>query len=553
MILARNLAVFALCISSVFGAPAVPIVNLGYATYQGIIVQDTLTNQTNTNFLGVRYAAPPTGALRFRAASAPAFTPGVQMANAQPAICPAAGSGTAPTTPFRAGASFSLSTGAPAPASNSSDSGEPEDCLFLNVFVPGDLGSKKNLPVVFWIHGGGYVFGNATIYTGNDLLREAGGGVVVVVIQYRLGVFGFLPGQKVKDDGLLNAGLLDQQFALQWVQQHITKFGGDPTKVTIWGESAGAGSVLQHVIANGGNTTPPLFRGAITSSIYLPSQYAYNDRIPELLFSEVVSQTNCTSAKDTLECLRTVDVDILQAANIEINNSGFFGTFVFVPVVDGTFITARPTELLQQRKINTRFLLSVTNAFEGTLFVNQSTADTVQIPQYISQLFPTIGPDAIKTATALYAGLGTNIVQANAIMGESIFICPTYLLLRAFENNAFKGEFAIPPAIHSEDVVFYFPSNPISQNPGGIPVLFPNPDFDKAFPEAFLNFALSLDPNVKWDPSNVTPPWAAWGGENEMLFNETAAGAPDIRAVTTAKDLLQRCEFWESVAAQTAQ
>jgi cholinesterase len=68
-----------------------------------------------------------------------------------------------------------------------------------------------------------------------------------------------------------------------------------------------------------------------------------------------------------------------------------------------------------------RFLLSVTNAFEGTIFVNQSTADTVQIPQYISQLFPTIGPDAIKTATALYAGLGTNIFQANAIMGECMY------------------------------------------------------------------------------------------------------------------------------------
>jgi carboxylesterase type B len=97
---------------------------------------------------------------------------------------------------------------------------------------------------------------------------------------------------------------VDQQFGLQWVQKHasqldwtfifrvhkhlipqINKFGGDPAKVTIWGESAGAGSVLQHLIANGGNTHPALFRAAITSSTFLPSQYAFNDRIPEVIMS----------------------------------------------------------------------------------------------------------------------------------------------------------------------------------------------------------------------------------------------------------------------------
>ncbi|KAF9479979.1 alpha/beta-hydrolase [Pholiota conissans] len=526
-------ALTGLCVSSALAVPATTApdatsasltVNLGYATYQGILVKDTVTNQTNTNFLGVRYAAPPTGAARFRAARPPAFTARVQVAGTQPAGCLAAGEGTAPTTPFRAGAmSLNLNTSVEGSTGQHAAATEPEDCLFLNVFVPGTLGSKKNLPVVFWIHGGGYVTGNAAPYTGNDILRDSGGGVILVVIQYRLGLFGFLPGQKVKQGGVLNAGLLDQQFALQWVQEHITKFGGDPTKVTIWGESAGAGSVMQQVIANGGRTSPPLFRAAMTSSTYLPSQYAFNDRIPELLFSEVVAQTNCTSAKDSLECLRSVDVNTLQAANTEINASGFFGTFVFVPVIDGTFITESPTKLFQQGKINSKFLLSVTNTFEGTSFVDQSTANTVQVPDYISQLFPNIGPAAIKTATALYAGLGTNIFQVNAIMGEST---------------------------HGEDVGFYFPS--IILNPSGVPS-FANPDFDNAFSEAFVDFAMSLNPNVKFDPTNITPLWKPWAGQNEMLFNKTTADQPDIRAITTAKDLIQRCAFWESISAQTAQ
>ncbi|KAF9479977.1 alpha/beta-hydrolase [Pholiota conissans] len=554
----KELVALSLCVISASAVPATtapdatsasPTVNLGYATYQGILVKDTVTNQTNTNFLGVRYAAPPTGAARFRAARPPAFTAGVQVAGAQPAGCLAAGEGSAPTTPFRAGAtSLNLNINVKGSTGQVATATDPEDCLFLNVFVPGTLGSKKNLPVVFWIHGGGYVAGSAAQFTGNDILRESGGGVILVVIQYRLGLFGFLPGQKVKQGGVLNAGLLDQQFALQWVQEHITKFGGDPTKVTIWGESAGAGSVMQQVMANGGRTSPPLFRAAMTSSTFLPSQYAFNDRIPELLFSEVVAQTNCTSAKDSLECLRSVDVNTLQAANTEINASGFFGTFVFVPVIDGTFITESPTKLLQQGKINSKFLLSVTNAFEGTSFVNQNTANTVQVPDYISQLFPNIGPAAIEAATALYAGLGTNIFQVNAIMGETIFICPTLLIMRAFGNNAFKGEFAIPPGTHGEDVGFYFPST----NAGGKPS-FANPDFDNAFSEAFTDFAMSLNPNVKFDPTNITPLWKPWAGQNEMLFNKTTANQPDVRAITTAKDLIQRCAFWESVSAQTAQ
>jgi len=347
----------------------------------------------------------------------------------------------------------------------------------------------------------------------------------------------------------LNAGLLDQQFALRWVQQHITKFGGDPKKVTIWGESAGAGSVLQHIIANGGNTNPPLFRGAITSSTFLPSQYKFNDRIPEQIFTEVVSQTNCTVAQDAVACLRAATANALQSANVNIAASGFFGLFVAVPVVDGTLITARATQILRSGKFNGDVLLSVTNTFEGAAFVDQSTAATVQVSNYVAQLFPNFGTAEIANATALYATTGfTPINQVIAIQGEAIFICPTYYLLRAFAGRSFKGEFAIPPGGHGQDVAYYF----TSQNANGIPQ-FANPDFDKAFPESFLNFVLSLNPGVKWDPTNVTPQWNVWNGSTEMLFNKTAANAPDIRAIKTSPALLQRCNFWESVGALSGQ
>ncbi|KAF8881219.1 Alpha/Beta hydrolase protein [Infundibulicybe gibba] len=512
-------------------ASAAEIVNLGYAQYQGFI--DPTSN--NTHFLGIRYAAAPTGALRWTAPRVPATVTAVQQANAEPPQCFQAGSGVSATSPFR---TSPVAKRAAAVTTS-------EDCLFLNVFTPGDLSqSTKKLPVVVWIHGGGYMAGSASGATGDDLIREAGGGVVAVAIQYRLGVFGFLPGTKVKQGGALNAGLLDQDFALQWVQQHISLFGGDPTRVTIWGESAGAGSVLQHVIARGGKTNPPLFRAAMTSSTFLPSQYQFNDPIPEKLFSLVSTQTNCSSAADTLACLRAVNVNTLQAANANIGNSAFFGTFIFVPVVDGTFITQRATQAFANRQVNGRVVLAVTNTFEGAAFVNSATANTVQIPNYVSQLFPLFSAQEVAAATAQYQGMGTALDQAIAIMGESIFICPTYLMLRAFGVNAFKGEFAIPPGGHGQDVVYYFPGT--STPP------FANPDFDKAFSNSFMNFVLSLDPNVKTSPT-ITPQWNPWQGAAEMLFNKTVSNAPDVRGVNTSRTLLSRCEFWNSVGALSGQ
>jgi len=384
-------------------------------------------------------------------------------------------------------------------------------------------------------------------------LREANNEIVAVIIQYRLGLFGFLSGSEVKANGSLNAGLLDQDFALRWVQSHISQFGGDPRKVTIWGESAGAGSVLQHVVAHDGQTSPQLFRGAITSSTGLPSQYMYNDIIPELLYSEVVAQSNCSSADDSLTCLRGVNETLLQTINTNISAAGFYGTFLFVPVVDGTFIPQRPTESLQQGKVNGKALLSITNTNEGVTFVNQTNPIT-NVSLYAGTLFPKFGPKQDRKTAEIYASTGgTPLEQDDDIMGESIFICPTFYLLSAFPNSSWKGQFAIPPANHAQDLYYYFPTSslfgPIVKRPA-----FNNTQFLDAFSGAFMAFVDSQDPNDKIAPT-ITPFWDKYSnGSTVMVFNQTADGtSPDIHVDTADASQLERCRFWNSVGALTGQ
>ncbi|KAH8113825.1 cephalosporin esterase [Phellopilus nigrolimitatus] len=512
------------------------IVDLGYATYQG-----TFNSTSNiTNFLSIRYAAPPVGKLRFQAPAAPLnmSSDGIQMADTQPHGCPHAGRGISITSPFRSQSKTITQR----------QNTQIEDCLFLNVHVSGPINSAARMPVIFWIHGGGYVGGTTASDSGADLVREAGGGIVAIELEYRLGVFGFLPGSEVKENGALNAGLLDQQFALQWVQQFVHLFGGDPTKVTIWGESAGAGSVLQHLVTHNGNTHPPLFRAAMTSSTFLPSQYRFNDPIPEKLYSETVQLSGCANATSTFECLVDADAGTLQNANVLINKAGFFGTFVTVPVVDGEFIVERPVETISRGKLNGDMLLSVTNTFEGTIFVNSTFSEEMSITDYVTQLFPLFNETQINETVSQYTGIGLDTVndQAIGIMGESIFICPTYLLLNAFQGRARKGLFAIPPGTHGSDVAYYFPGTT------GPP--FKNAQFSASFAGGFLGFVKSLDPNEHPVANIITPNWDLYvDGQTEMLFNRTEGFRPDIRPIKTDPNLLERCAFWKSVAPSVPQ
>ncbi|KAL1742075.1 Alpha/Beta hydrolase protein [Schizophyllum fasciatum] len=543
-------------------AAARPTVDLGYATYEGTF--DSASN--TTQFLSVRYAAPPVGELRWRPPQPPFLQYGVQQATAQPPMCVQGPRGLATAAP-----SFMLGHKTESndtlldacalqgicPLSDPKPPTDSEDCLFLNVFTSGNLEAQTNVtkPVLVWIHGGGYGSGSVSGFTGADIydgkypVLRAKGDLVVVAIQYRVGMYGFLAGSDVHAAGAANAGLLDQQFALQWVQQHIHKFGGNPSDVTIWGESAGAGSVYEHILANGGKTTPSLFDAAITSSNYLPSHYNVHDPVPEAIYDEVIKQAGCKVGPDALGCLRKTDAAVLRRINADIAVSAYSDTYIFLPVIDHSFIQQAPTEALAQGKVNGKYLLSVNNADEGSMFVNATRLGgaSFDTAKWLKNTWPGLADSNIENGIAQYSELAP-IDQAIEMDADIFFNCPSFLMLRAFDNPH-KAEFAINNAMHGYDLPYYFPD---------VTKMFEksynNSDFDTAFASAFTNFVLAKDPNVKL-AEDITPAWPTWTDDEpvEVVFNKTEDGSPDVQVKRTDGRLLKRCSFWGSIAPSLGQ
>ncbi|KAK3937416.1 putative carboxylesterase family protein [Diplogelasinospora grovesii] len=221
------------------GGGNLTVVDLGYAVYTGIHNSTTGLHV----WKGIRYAAPPVGTLRWQAPQPLSPTPNIT---------------TAPVTADQFGPAcpqaFPMYAHAGAPLFVAGD----EDCLFLNVYAPAPTNIALKLPVVVVIHGGGYGEGDGA-QDMSPFINTNDNSFIAVVIQYRLGAFGFLASREVGEKGVLNAGLLDQRAALEWVRDYVGLFGGDKQRVTVMGECGGAGSVLLHVLAPG-DVTGGLFQ-----------------------------------------------------------------------------------------------------------------------------------------------------------------------------------------------------------------------------------------------------------------------------------------------------
>ncbi|RPD58847.1 carotenoid ester lipase precursor [Lentinus tigrinus ALCF2SS1-7] len=319
---------------------------------------------------------------------------------------------------------------------------QSEDCLYLNIIRPANVSANAKLPVLFWIYGGGFADGSNGIlaYNGTTLVQrsiELNEPVIYVALNYRLNVFGFLGGKEVKQAGLGNLGLQDQRAALRWVNKFISAFGGDPSKVTIWGESAGSISVFLHLFANGGNTEGLFRAGMMSSGFSLPT-----GDITEVQdeYDFVVNQVGCSNARDTLACLRTVPADQLQAA---ANNTPAVGTFAglvspFLPRADGRFVTLPPMYLPLLGTVADVPVITGDVKDEATLFslgsLNITTDD--EFASYVSQYwFPGTSPADLSSVLLLYPS--DPAAGSPFDTGSAYALTPQYKRIAALQGDWF--------------------------------------------------------------------------------------------------------------------
>uniref|UniRef100_H3H9Q3 Carboxylic ester hydrolase n=1 Tax=Phytophthora ramorum TaxID=164328 RepID=H3H9Q3_PHYRM len=217
-----------------------------------------------------------------------------------------------------------------------------------------------------------------------------------VSINYRLQAFGFLWGTAVKEAGVSNLGLKDQHLALHWVQENIAAFGGDTSKVTIWGESAGAMSVGYQLLAYDGRDDG-LYSAAIMESgapAKVPSTYL-NKTEWDVYYNNITSAANCSSAADTLDCLRQVPIDTLSS----IFNSSVASSASYRPIIDGDFLTDDGPTLLSDGKFVHVPILHGVNNDEGSAFgAAGATVNTTE--EFVSFLTDSMG-ETEETAAIL--------------------------------------------------------------------------------------------------------------------------------------------------------
>ena len=485
-------------------------------------------------FLGIPYAAPPTGNQRFAAPAPHTGWTGTRQAAAFGPGCPQLPSTMGKVLPMGTPGAFTAS----------------EDCLTLNVWTPWPAPGKA-APVFVWIHGGGFTAGGSSVAhiapAGLTLaLRQ---GLVVVSLNYRLGPLGFLAHPALgKASG--NFGLLDQRAALKWVQQNIAAFSGDPHNVTLAGESAGAFSVCAHITSTG---SKGLFHRAVMESGACPQKFPQNSTVQpraeaEALGKKLATKLGCTSANaaTAAACLRAKPYkEVLSALPLSADLSGVDGGVSWGPNLDGTFLVKQPLDSVRAQTFNKVPVLLGTNQDEGTVLVAAAGLSSITTAAYTALLDKMFGMGAMFIKGRYAASKYKTPAHALAdLMSDLVFICSARRSARALAAAGIKTylySFTTSPD--------FAKSNPFlgAYHGAEIPFVFgaPPPGLSFSGAEAGLSvrmmaywsrFALAGDPN-----GGGAPAWSAFAKASDVhlvLGNKVAA----------ASGLKQSaCDFWDTL------
>jgi para-nitrobenzyl esterase len=479
----------------------------------------TLEGSTR-RFLGVPYAEPPVGPLRFAPPKPVQPWQGARSAERFGAACPQA---------EETGTVYGL---APLPQS--------EDCLFLNVYAPADT-SLRDLPVMVWIHGGSGLSGTGADYDGR-MLSEAGK-VVVVTLNYRLGALSSLALPAL--DAVVglpsgNLAIRDEQEALRWVQQNIAAFNGDPKNVTLFGESNGSISTCVHVFATGGENLAS--RYIMQSGGCLGSAVNPASRAQMVATSQDVVTALCPNASDVVKCLRELPADKL--AHYKNTRSNVIEQVGGLHV-DGQLLPAHPAKLVVEGRFNKKPILLGTNRFETRFLAAPAYGE--KWPLVTSSVEYGIGvtamyPDAFVGILGHY-GLPSDAAANDTLTGlmdDGWFRCAARALARgvsAAGADVFLYSFELAPAVHTQEIdyVFGFPDARMSKMFDGAPVP-PDPTLTKAMQSYWLSFARTGNPNAAGMPN-----WPKYdvSSDEHLTLDKTISTSSRLGA----KD----CDFWDSV------
>lgn len=476
-------------------------------------------------FLGVPYAAPPVGDLRFRAPQPHA----------------------AWTTPRQA---TQVAQTCPLVAPNGSPTGS-EDCLYLNVFTPSQTVAGGR-PVMVYIPGGGFTRGSASspYYNGQYIAEQAG--VIVVVITYRVGALGFLTAPALDAETPArtsgNYGLLDQQAALRWVRDNIAAFGGNPQNVTLFGESAGADST-EYALAT--PATAGLFQRAIIESA------VGGVLIPNLPIAvaeatggaTVISAVGCANASDVAACLRALPAAAFLTPAATTPGSS-------LPVVDGVVLPQQPLQAFRSGRFNRVPVILGSNHDEGTAFVwpiEAALGGPLTAAGYSAQLQGLYGPVPAEEVAGEYpVGAYPSPIQAlAAVYTDANVACPTFEKRKALaryvpvygfefnEPNPARGPLLGPPEpglaygdYHTAELPYVFGVTA----PSGVPVAGKDLALSQSVISYWTNFATIGDPNR----SQAIPFWFDYRLRRQLIsLQDQITQLPDSKFNAD-----HHCSFW---------
>ncbi|KAF8579657.1 alpha/beta-hydrolase [Ramaria rubella] len=551
MVPSYNAVQFAVVLStcfalSVWATPAGPVIDLGYVSLIGNATAPSgILNGPVHFFGGIPYAQPPLGSLRFRAP---------QPLNEKPQA-------RAPVLDARNWGPACIQQ--PAVVGVGS-----EDCLLLNVWKPSSTKQGDKLPVI----GGGFYAGTPQGFPMYDWVNQSQS-VIAVSMGYRVNLFGFLTSPSMAPTDL-NAGLLDQRAALEWVQRNIAMFGGDPEAVTIAGESAGGASTVMQVVAYGGAQRPPFARAISQSPGYGPTPTVAQSAEA---FLNATTAAGCPSTGESaLDCLRNASLGALVSAVNHVPAG------MYAPVVSGpeTILPELPAALIRAGKFSVVDYIGGHCSNDGRTFTDGTPTTLLTEQQLVAAVlkrWPSLTNSTIDKMLELYPApnvtgspFDTEYDRTWVIEQDAVFGCMDWFLAnRTAErggNNTFNFRFNAPDPVlyaanpyqgvmHTSDLYFLFDGTNSAPNAGFTFKEFNTTELplSQEIISYWTSFTRAGDPS-KFKQS-FSPVWDKQStGKRVVMTRSTTPGngtASTLEEMTAYE--VERCLFWmgEDVTSQT--